>query len=130
MLRNRESLDAFEEVSALSRRMRRLVKEVLAENALAKKTIRKLRKKNAKLSAELEQSKAAAPIDSDMQMCKACKQVVHRGTRCIAHTGIFFDVEGDEQRELDSDSETFGMWSCCDAEERDAIGCCKTRHRF
>ncbi|CEP01273.1 DNA endonuclease activator Ctp1 C-terminal domain-containing protein [Plasmodiophora brassicae] len=121
---------AAQSLKALLRQVKRRSRSLIDENDTARKTIRKLRAKNAKLEARIRQLESGGSA-SAVARCSRCRNVVDADEpdgACIYHTGIFYDVEGDG-RELDSDSETFGMWSCCEAEERDAIGCKKGRHK-
>lgn len=126
------SLNAADDLAGLLRKLRRLTKTVLQENTRAKQAIRKLRLKNAKLKSRLIQQArmTGEAASTDCRQCKICHEIVHPQSSCIFHPGRFYDVESEDQRELDSDSETFGMWSCCEAEEREAIGCQRSQHRF
>src|SRR5690242_10052085 len=99
------------DLSALMHKLRKHTKAVVQENVIAKQTVSKLRRKNAKLKARMEQLQQQNVIsDGDARaqasLCRNCKEVVYPGSSCISHPGKFYDIEGNEHRELDSDSET------------------------
>jgi hypothetical protein len=129
--------DLQEALENRERRMRRLERA----NAILKRKLKLMGRANN--SASTKDGTSESRIDAQEIQCEACGQFVredhvqkhHGGVEskckcCVHHSGIFYAVEELPMRELDSDSDSYGMWNCCEAEERDAIGCERGCHHL